>query len=142
MEIKLIKNIAAIVFDVNDDRYKYEDNYQKLIDTIALDTSYKIHVFVSGTSYNSISYADYILEILDTGICRSFFDSIIEMNSVNRPIFVHAYKGLIWSNYHSSYYKHNNFTFINDKDVLLGDILFYKKRGKYHYKKIDKDSEK
>lgn len=75
MTITLIKNIAVIIVN-NEDGLVDQD---KILDCIALDTAYKIHVLVEDKNENMLDGWRKLSDILD----------FIRFTNNNRPVYVH-----------------------------------------------------
>ena len=133
MEIKLVKNIAVIIFDMEEDKgvERYDEIYDELMNEIALDTSYKIHILISDRGHDiDNNFRDYI-------IFTDFVEAIIEMNSTGSPIFVHKKFDENSENLFMLKYEYlGSIKLLKEEELIIGDVLYYKKKGKYVQMKL------
>lgn len=133
MEIKLVKNIAVIIFDMEEDKgvERYDEIYDELMNEIALDTSYKIHILISDRGHDiDNNFRDYI-------IFTDFVEAIIEMNSTGRPIFVHKKFDENSENLFMLKYEYlGSIKLLKEEELIIGDVLYCKRKGKYVQMKL------
>lgn len=123
MRVILIKNIAVIIVNTT---YGLVDQ-DKILDCIALDTSYKIHILVEDTNDDKLDGWDNLYDILD----------FIDETNNRRPVYVHyKYFHLMDSNFVRTLCFHG-FRFDSSTILRVSNHIFKKNKNGYYVERIE-----
>lgn len=123
MRVVLLKNIAVIIVNTTDGLVDQD----KILDCIALDTSYKIHVLVEDTNKDELDGWKNLYDILD----------FINETNNRRPIYVH-YKDfrLLDSEFVRTLCFHG-FRFDSNVTLQVSNHIFKKNKNGYYIESIN-----
>ena len=129
MQLFLLANIDVIFVNV-----RYDSDIDKIVDTVALDTAYKIHV---------IPYTpDNIFDIEDIIRLDRILFILNDYNYHKRPIYIHIpkYKYKVFENcgFDKKLYPNQSILLDKTKHYNFGNYLFFRHHYFYSAIKIDK----
>lgn len=123
--IYLDKNIAVMVYNL-----QHTPSYDEVLDTIALDTAYKIHVLLVLPKLPNMDMKYDVDNLYD------MINILVETNSTRRPIYVHLPLGFKLGNKLKTFIN-KGVTFIvdnNTKKYRFGNIYLMKRKNGYYYR--------
>lgn len=121
--IYLDKNIAVVTYNV-DSTPPYDD----ILDTVALDTAYKIHILLAFPKDKMLCdqyREDNLYDMLD---------ALVDANTTGRPIYVHLPNGFSLPDKLKPFIM-KRVTFIQDKNVKkyrFGDVYLMRRKSGYY----------